>query len=179
MGWSEMFEGMRVDRVRDAQRIREIQDLIRTIAGNVDDNHREMAQVKAMMKARAPPAPPRAERPAPPPRTPVPEPSVTVPAPMPPRDEGEAPVTPLRVPETEKPRMVPPNAPPMPPQARERPVYCIHCGSRLPLDGSGCRVCASRNTRICPNCGMRVSASSVACPICNRVMSPLVPYRRH
>ena len=178
---SDMFGGKRVDRVRDAQRIREIQDLVRTIAGNVDDNGREMAQVRAMMKARAPSPPSRAERPTPvaPPRTSEPEPPMKVPEPMPPREGREAPVTPLRVPETEKPRMAPPPATPMPPPARERPVYCIHCGSRLPLDGSGCQVCASRNTRICPNCGMRVSASSVACPVCHRVMSPVVPYRRH
>ncbi len=46
-----MFGGKRIDRLRDAQRIREIQDLIRTVAGDVHENGKELEQVKAMMKA--------------------------------------------------------------------------------------------------------------------------------
>ncbi|HSA36027.1 MAG TPA: hypothetical protein P5202_05605 [Methanomassiliicoccales archaeon] len=165
-----MFGGRRLDRVRDARRISEIQDLIRTIAGNVDDSGKDMDRVKAMMKARAPPAPPRSEPPAP--------------APVPPVQEGPREVPPYqpvpRMPANEQPR-TPPQGPYVPsnPPVRDRPVFCIHCGSRLPTDGSGCRVCASRNTRICPNCGTRVNASMVTCPICRRVMPPVRPYVRH
>ena len=164
-----MFGGRRIDRVRDARRISEIQDLIRTIAGNVDDNGKEMDRVRSMMKARTPPEPPKA--------APAPVP----PAPERPREVPQyQPVPPPRPPVKGQPRM-PPQAPPVPPAppARDKPVFCIHCGSRLPIDGLGCRVCASRNTRICPNCGTRVNASMVTCPICRRVMPPVRPYVRH
>ncbi|MHC1680790.1 MAG: hypothetical protein AB9860_06040 [Methanomassiliicoccales archaeon] len=167
-----MFGGKRVDRVRDAQRIREIQDLLREIAGNVDDNDKEMAQVKAMMKARAPPAPPKVTPPEPAPAQPVTERPRAVPPPYQP---------PTRAPTPEQPWNPPQTPPPVPqaPPAREKPLFCIHCGSRLPTDGFGCSVCASRNTRICPNCGTRVNVSAVSCPICRRVMPPVVPYQRH
>lgn len=164
-----MFGGKRVDRVRDAQRIREIQDLIRTIAGDVHENGREMEQVRAMMKAIAPPAPPKEEAPAPVHRTPDPEPPRAFPRQYQP---------PPPVPEIERPRDPPAPAPQQPP-LREKPVFCIHCGSRLPADGYGCPVCASRNSRICPNCGTRVNITMVTCPVCRRVMPPVVPYRRH
>ncbi len=169
-----MFGGKRFDRVRDAQRIREVQDLLREIAGNVDDNDKEMEQVKAMMKARAPPTFPKAAPPAPAPVPPVTEKPREVPPPY-------QPLPPPRAPVTEPPRATPQTPPPVPPAppARERPVFCIHCGSRLPLDGFGCPVCAARNTRICPNCGTRVNVTAVSCPICRRVMPPVVPYRRH
>jgi len=163
-----MFGGKRVDRVRDAQRIREIQDLIRTIAGNVDDNGKEMARVKEMMKARTPPVTPKVAPPAPVP--PIEERPRAVPPPYQPAPPPRAPVI--------EPQRAPPQAPPFT-QMRDRPVFCIHCGSRLPLDGLGCRVCASRNTKICPNCGTRVSSSMVTCPICRRVMPQVVPYQRH
>lgn len=160
-----MLGGKRIDRVRDAQRIREIQDLIRTVAGDVHENGKEMEQVKAMMKARAPSAP-----------------------------QIDTPPEPVQRPEPDTPRMVPPpyqppQAPPVEqpvtpqppaaqsPPARERPIFCIHCGSRLPPDSFGCPVCAARNSRICPNCGTRVNISTVACPVCRRVMPPVVPYR--
>jgi len=160
-----MFGGKRIDRARDAQRIREIQDLIRTIAGDVHENGKEMEQVKAMMKARAPPQP-KAAPPVPP------QPAAERPRAVPPPYQP-----PPRVPEIERPRDPPP-VPPQPP-ARERPVFCIHCGSRLPPDGMGCPVCASRNSRICPNCGTRVNITMVTCPVCRRVMPPVVPYQRH
>lgn len=160
-----MFGGKRIDRVRDTQRVREIQDLIRTIAGDVHENGKEMEQVKAMMKANKPPAPSMEMPPAPAHR---PEPPRAVPPPYQP---------PPRVPEVERPRDPP--APASQPPARERPVFCIHCGSRLPPDGFGCPVCAARNSRICPNCGTRVNITMVTCPVCRRVMPPVVPYQRH
>lgn len=163
-----MFGGKRIDKARDAQRIREVQDLIRTIAGNVDDNEREMEQVKAMMQGRKPAARPREAPPAPvqkPPETGTPK---AVPPPSPPKPSPvEGPIAPPRPPVVQ--------APP----ARERPVFCIHCGTRLPIDSRGCPVCASRNSRICPNCGTRVNITMVTCPICRRVMPPAVPYQRH
>ncbi len=167
-----MFGGKRIDRVRDAQRIREIQDLLREIAGDVDDNDREMEQVKAMMRARAPPAPPKVTPPEPAPTTF--ERPIAVPPPY-------QPAPPPREPVREQPRTPPQMPPPMPqaPPVREKPLFCIHCGSRLPPDSIGCPVCAARNTRICPNCGTRVNVSTVSCPVCRRVMPPVVPYRRH
>lgn len=161
-----MFGGKRIDRVRDAQRIREVQDLIRTVAGDVHENGKELDQVKAMMKARAPSPPPKATPPAPVP-WPEPETPVMVPPPYQPGPPKADPV--------ERPVATPPPIA-QPPPVRERPVFCIHCGSRLPPDSYGCLVCASRNSRICPHCGTRVNISAVACPICRRVMAPVVPY---
>ncbi len=164
-----MFGGKRIDRLRDAQRIREIQDLIRTVAGDVHENGKELEQVKAMMKARAPSVPPKAAPPAP---VQIPEPET--PRSVPPQYQP----VPPKAPPVEQSRPTPQPAAPMPPQ-RERPVFCIHCGSRLPVDSYGCPVCASRNSRICPHCGTRVNVSAVTCPICRRVMAPVVPYQRH
>ncbi len=160
-----MFGGKRIDRVRDAQRIREIQDLIRTVAGDVHENGKEMEQVKAMMKARAPSAPPKDTPPGP-----VQRPEPDTPRMVPP------PYQPPQAPPVEQPVTPQPPAAQSPP-ARERPIFCIHCGSRLPPDSFGCPVCAARNSRICPNCGTRVNISTVACPVCRRVMPPVVPYR--
>lgn len=166
-----MFGGKRIDRARDAQRIREVQYLIRTIAGNVDDNEREMEQVKAMMQARKPAALLKEAPPAPvqkPPETGTP-----MPAPLP------HPPAQIKAPPVERPITPPPPPAAQAPPARERPVFCIHCGTRLPIDSRGCPVCASRNSRICPNCGTRVNITMVTCPICRRVMPPAVPYQRH
>ena len=164
-----MFGGKRIDRVRDAQRIREIQDLIRTVAGDVHENGKELEQVKAMMKARAPSVPPKVTSSAP-----VQRPEPESPRTAPPSYRS----VPSKVPPAEPPMSVPQPITPVPPP-RERPVFCIHCGSRLPPDSFGCPVCASRNSRICPHCGTRVNVSAVACPICRRVMAPVVPYQRH
>lgn len=158
--------------MRDEKRVREVQDLIRTIAGDMHENGKEMEQVKAMMLARAAQAPKEVPAPAPAQRAPEPEMPRPVPPPYQPPPSQSVPVP-------EPPRPEPPRYRPVPPPAKERPVFCIHCGSRLPLDSLGCPVCASRNTRICPNCGTRVHVSTVSCPVCRRVMPPVVPYQRH
>ncbi|HQQ25532.1 MAG TPA: zinc ribbon domain-containing protein [Methanomassiliicoccales archaeon] len=167
-----MFGGKRIDRARDAQRVREIQDLIRTVAGDVHENGKELEQVKAMMKARTQSAPPKEAPPAPAPKRPEPETPRMVPPPY-------QPTPPPRAPPVERPRAPPKPPAAQTPPARERPLFCIHCGSRLPVDSYGCPVCASRNSRICPNCGTRVNITMVTCPVCRRVMPPAGPYLRH
>jgi len=65
----DLFGVRKVDRAQEARRIREIQELIRTIAGNVEENPTEMAHLQAMMKARTSSLPPIAiptPRPSPP-----------------------------------------------------------------------------------------------------------------
>lgn len=169
----ELFGGRKVDRTQDPQRIKEIQELIRTFAGDVDETKVEMAQIREMMRVKK--VEPEQEV-----RATVGT-SVAVDAQkvnfctrcgsrLPEDGSGCAKCrsskenTPSTIPVKEAKVPVDPIS-----QTRtERVTFCTRCGSRLPVDGSGCASCAPADLRRCPNCGAKIRASDKVCPICHR-----------
>ncbi|MDD1771981.1 MAG: hypothetical protein LUQ09_03590 [Methanomassiliicoccales archaeon] len=175
----DLFGGKRTDKAQESKRIKDIQQLIRDVAGDVDEERVDVTEVHEMMKAKQ--AQQTAETkevqaaPAPTPRTqPAIEPRKIEPAPgkesvtdatrtskvpeesglkLPPKGYVES------VPEEKRNEPVPPvklgTAPELKkveptldvkkvePEKRRsyEPVFCIHCGTRLAEDGSGCPKC--------------------------------------
>jgi len=168
----DLFGGKKVDRTHDPQRIKEIQELIRTFAGDVDETKVEMAQIREMMKVN------KIE-----PSEQVKKTEKTVVGVVVKKDSfctrcGS------KLPEDGsgciKCRSLKENPPatrtvkedkvpvPMVPSKTDRDNFCIRCGSKLPGDGSGCASCARADLRRCPNCGANIRASENVCPICHR-----------
>lgn len=56
------------------------------------------------------------------------------------------------------------------PKPDERDTFCTQCGSRLPLDGSGCEKCRRNAIRRCPGCGSFIPINLRSCPVCGRVL---------
>lgn len=140
----EIFGGRKADKAAEAKRIKEVQELIRTFAGDVDENKVEMAQINEMMKAKKVEPPVEEKRPD-----------------AVPKDaKAESPVfcnqcgrrlptdgTPCECAKEKKPVTIIVGQVLVPGQPRsEEPVivkdsFCIRCGARLPDDGSGCQRC--------------------------------------
>jgi hypothetical protein len=168
----DLFGGKKVDRTQDPQRIKDIQELIRTFAGDVDETKVEMAQIREMMKVKK-------VEPEPDGKT-IAGTSVATNAQnhifctrcgskLP--EDGSGCVKcrsskenpPVTKPVKEDTAQVP-----IGPSKIERDNFCIKCGSKLPADGSGCASCARPDLRRCPNCGAMIRASDNVCPICHR-----------
>jgi membrane protease subunit (stomatin/prohibitin family) len=169
----ELFGGKKVDRTQDPQRIKEIQELIRTFAGDVDETKVEMAQIREMMRVKK-------VEPEQGVKTTV-ETGVAVDV----QKVNFCTRCGSRLPEDgsgcARCRSSKENAPSTRPvQEAKVPVgpigqtktdrmnFCTRCGSRLPEDGSGCASCARADLRRCPNCGAMIRASDNVCPICHR-----------
>lgn len=257
----DLFGGKRTDKAQESKRIKDIQQLIRDVAGDVDDECVDVTEVREMMRAKqaaetkkveaAPTPTPRMQpaielrktEPIPvkgnvpdatgtnkvpedgglklPPKgyiESIPEDKRIEPAPQvkiapAPDPKSAEPVLDAKKAEPEKRRsyepvfciycgtrlaedgsgcpkcsvkkagptvgmpVSPSPVPPQPPRtvpvpsARERPVFCIYCGSRLPQDGSGCAKCFSQRWRRCQSCGAWVRATDISCPVCHRVLS--------
>ncbi len=167
----DLFGSRKVDRTQDQQRIKEIQGLIRTFAGEVDETKVEMAQIREMMKVKkVEPAegmvgPDEALLAAKVEKhrfcikcgSKLPEDGSGCPKC---RSLKENPPVTKAVKEEKVPV-------PMGPSKVAKDNFCIKCGSKLPVDGSGCATCA-RDLRRCPNCGAMIRSSDNVCPICHR-----------
>jgi membrane protease subunit (stomatin/prohibitin family) len=168
----DLFGSKKVDRTQDPQRIKEIQELIRTFAGEVDETKVEMAQIREMMKVK---------KVEPAERTVGPEEArlaakvekhvfcIKCGSKLPEDGSGcprcrslkeNPPVT----------KAVKEDTVPVPigPSKVARDNFCTKCGSKMPVDGSGCVSCARADLRRCPNCGANIRASDNVCPICHR-----------
>lgn len=190
----DLFSGIRGGKAQGSKRVREIQELIRTFAGELDEDKVDTGQVREMMQTKGKEDVPvpvtKAEpvlveyKPIGPPKAPVVERPVFCKycGSRLPEDGsaclvcgGRKPIVrPVMTPVPEMPRPMPearpapaPSPPPM-----EKATFCTNCGSVLPPHVSVCPRCANLRWRRCPSCGAWVRSTDQACPICHRVLPP-------
>lgn len=189
----DLFSGLRGGKAQESKRVREIQELIRKFAGEVDQSKVDTGPVREMMqtggKDSVPVPVPKTEpvlialKPVEPAKAPAPERPIFCKYCGSRLSEdsrclvcgGRKPIIrEIKPPAPEMPRPLPearpapmPSAPPM-----QKATFCTNCGSLLPVPGSACPRCANQRWRRCPSCGAWVRATDQACPICHRVLPP-------